>query len=45
MVVFDRENYAPGEYVEVEVTDCTSATLLGRALRRTTLAETTTVAA
>src|SRR5690606_29922993 len=39
MVVFDREGYAPGEYVEVEVTDCTSATLLGRAVRRTTLAE------
>lgn len=39
MVVFDREDYRPGEYVEVEVTDCTSATLLGRALRRTTLAE------
>lgn len=39
MVVFDREDYAPGEYVEIEVTDCTSATLLGRALRRTTLAD------
>ena len=39
MVVFDREDYRPGEYVEVEVTGCTSATLLGRALRRTTLAE------
>jgi len=37
MVVFDREDYRAGEYVEVEVTDCTSATLLGRALRRTTL--------
>jgi len=45
MVVFDREDYAPGEYVEVEVTDCTSATLLGRALRRTKLAEASTVAA
>jgi tRNA-2-methylthio-N6-dimethylallyladenosine synthase len=45
MVVFDREDYTPGEYVEVEVTDCTSATLLGRALRRTTLAEASTVAA
>jgi tRNA-2-methylthio-N6-dimethylallyladenosine synthase len=39
MVVFDREDYRAGEYVEVEVGDCTSATLLGRAIRRTTLAE------
>jgi tRNA-2-methylthio-N6-dimethylallyladenosine synthase len=38
MVVFDREEYRAGEYVEVEVADCTSATLLGRAVRRTTLA-------
>ena len=38
MVVFDREDYRPGEYVEVEVTGCTSATLLGHAIRRTTLA-------
>ncbi len=39
MVVFDREDYAPGEYVEVEVTGCTSATLLGHAIRQTTLVE------
>ncbi len=38
MAVFDREDYQAGEYVEVEVTGCTSATLLGRAVRRTTMA-------
>ncbi|MEM1041873.1 MAG: tRNA (N6-isopentenyl adenosine(37)-C2)-methylthiotransferase MiaB [Bacteroidota bacterium] len=45
MVVFDRETYRAGEYVEVEVTGCTSATLLGRAVRRTTLAEMSVLAA
>ncbi len=45
MAVFDREDYRAGEYVEVEVTGCTSATLLGRALRRTTLAETASITA
>lgn len=29
MIVFDRGNYAPGDYVNVKVTDCTSATLMG----------------
>ncbi len=36
-VVFDREHYAPGEYVHVRIDGCTSATLLGTALGRTTL--------
>ncbi len=39
MVVFDREDYRKGEYVRVRTNDCTSATLLGEALGRTTLAE------
>ncbi|MEX1010631.1 MAG: tRNA (N6-isopentenyl adenosine(37)-C2)-methylthiotransferase MiaB [Balneolaceae bacterium] len=30
MVVFDRESYAPGQYVEVDITSSTSATLIGR---------------
>lgn len=39
MVVFDRKAYTPGEYVEVEITDCTSATLMARPIRRSTIAE------
>jgi tRNA-2-methylthio-N6-dimethylallyladenosine synthase len=42
-VVFDRElgavTFRPGDYVQVEVLDATSATLLGRPLGRTTLAD------
>jgi tRNA-2-methylthio-N6-dimethylallyladenosine synthase len=31
MVVFDRvEGYGAGDYIEVEITDCSSATLFGR---------------
>lgn len=32
MIVFPKENYKPGDYVMVEVHDCTSATLLGKAI-------------
>ena len=32
VVVFPKENYFPGQYVNVEVTDCTSATLKGKAI-------------
>lgn len=32
MIVFDDEGYEPGQYVTVEVTDYTSATLIGRAI-------------
>ncbi len=39
MVVFDRRNYQPGDYVEVEITDTTSATLMGYPVRKTTLTE------
>ena len=38
MVVFDRRDFCKGEYARVRVTDCTSATLLGEPLGRTTLA-------
>ena len=38
MVVFDREDYEPGDYVRVRITDSTSATLIGLPLYRTTLA-------
>lgn len=31
VVVFPKENYQPGQYVNVYVTDCTSTTLLGTA--------------
>ncbi|PSQ80807.1 MAG: hypothetical protein BRD46_03490, partial [Bacteroidetes bacterium QS_8_68_15] len=36
-VVFDKEDYRPGQYVNVEITNCTSGTLLGRAVGATTL--------
>ena len=36
-VVFDKEDYRPGQYVNVEVTDCTSGTLLGQAVEETIL--------
>jgi len=39
MVVFDREDYKQGEYVEVEITGCTSATLKGHAMRHSSIAE------
>lgn len=38
-VVFDRENYVKGQYVEVEITGSTSATLLGKAIRASSIAE------
>ena len=31
MVVFDRQHYAKGQYADVQITGCTSATLLGTA--------------
>ena len=37
MVVFDRADYKPGDYVEVEITGATSATLKATALGKTTL--------
>jgi tRNA-2-methylthio-N6-dimethylallyladenosine synthase len=38
-VVFDRENYEKGDYVKVRIDDCTSSTLLGTAIEKTTLEE------
>ncbi len=38
MVVFDRKDYAPGQYVRVRITGCTSATLFGEPLGTTPLA-------
>jgi tRNA-2-methylthio-N6-dimethylallyladenosine synthase len=38
-VVFDREDYEQGDYVKVRIEDCTSSTLLGTALEKTTLEE------
>lgn len=32
VVVFPKENYKPGEFVMVKVTDCTTATLIGEAV-------------
>ncbi|HMB91439.1 MAG TPA: tRNA (N6-isopentenyl adenosine(37)-C2)-methylthiotransferase MiaB [Rhodothermales bacterium] len=32
MVVFDRHHFEKGQYVDVRITDCTSATLLGEAV-------------
>ena len=32
MVIFPKENYKKGEYVQVLVTECTSGTLLGKAV-------------
>ncbi len=39
MVVFDRENFQKGDYVEVAIQDCTSATLLGEAVQKSSIAE------
>jgi len=33
VVIFPKENFKPGDYVDVLVTDCTSATLLGNPLK------------
>ncbi|MDZ7715436.1 MAG: tRNA (N6-isopentenyl adenosine(37)-C2)-methylthiotransferase MiaB [Balneolaceae bacterium] len=39
MVVFDRHNYQKGDYVEVEITDCTSATLMGNVIQKSSVEE------
>ena len=33
VIVFPREDYKPGQYAMIEVTDCTSATLIGKAVK------------
>ncbi|HBR53945.1 MAG TPA: tRNA (N6-isopentenyl adenosine(37)-C2)-methylthiotransferase MiaB, partial [Flavobacteriaceae bacterium] len=32
VVVFPKENYKPGDFVNVKINDCTSATLIGNAV-------------
>ena len=39
MVVFDKEHYQKGDYVAVEITSCTSATLIGKPLYKTSIQE------
>jgi len=39
MVVFDREDYEKGDYVEVTITDCTSATLMGDPIKKSSIRE------
>jgi len=39
MVVFDRENYQVGTYVEVEIVSANSATLIAHPVRQTTIRE------
>ncbi|MCC5914286.1 MAG: tRNA (N6-isopentenyl adenosine(37)-C2)-methylthiotransferase MiaB [Balneolaceae bacterium] len=39
MVIIDRKDYAKGDYVEVEITDSTSATLQARPIRKSSIKE------
>lgn len=39
MAVFDRKDFKPGDYAEVEITGATSATLMARPIQKTTLSE------
>lgn len=39
MVIFDRNNFDRGEFVEVEITGATSATLFGKALKKSSITE------
>jgi len=39
MVVFDRKDYRKGDYVEVTINDCTSATLMGEPIRKSSIEE------
>ncbi len=39
MVIIDKDQYQPGDYVAVEITDSTSATLQGKAIRKSSIAE------
>lgn len=41
VVVFPKEDYKIGEFVEVAISDCTSATLIGQAVGYSTLTEAT----
>lgn len=39
MVVFDRKDFQKGDYVEVEITDCTSATLMAKPVKKCSIQE------
>lgn len=39
MVVFDRKDFQKGDYVEVEITDCTSATLMANPVKKSSIQE------
>lgn len=39
VVIFDRKDYVLGDYVEVRITDSTSATLFGKPIRKSSIAE------
>lgn len=39
MVVFDRHDFEKGDYVEVRINDCTSATLMGDVIGKSSIAE------
>ncbi len=39
MVVFDRKDFEKGDYVEVTITDCTSATLMGDPIKKSSIAK------
>ena len=39
MVVFDRKEFQKGDYVEVEITDCTSATLMAKPIQKSSIEE------
>lgn len=39
IAVFDRRDFEKGDYVEVEITDCTSATLIAKPIQKTTITE------
>ena len=39
MVVFDKEHYKKGDYVAVEIKSCTSATLIGKPIYKTSIQE------
>ena len=39
MVVFDRHDFIKGDYVEIEITDCTSATLIGKSVCKSSIAD------
>ena len=39
MVIFDRMDFEKGDYVEVEITNSTSATLKARPIKKSSIAE------